>query len=390
MKQSNILVQAGRPAKQEGRHVNMPIELGSTMVFDTLSAFEEARDNRYNSGTQYYGRYGNAASFELENALEQLEQASGVTLTSSGVAAISMTLSALCEPGKHLLVADNVYGNTRAFCEKVLKRKQVNVEYFDPMIGAGINDLIQPETCAIIFETPGSGTFECPDILSITSVARQRNITTVLDSTWATPIFFQPLTLGVDVLVYSASKYISGHSDCMMGVIASADEVMHKQVREWVFAYGDKAGAQEIFLALRGLRTLKMRMNTVDQASRNIASWLADQPEVKTILHPAFETCPGHEFWKRDFGGAAGLFSVVFYPCDDEQIRAFVDGLHHFGIGVSWGGYESLVLPVKPQRSTQSWKEDGQLVRFNIGFEDIESLKTDLAASIKHLNKGPE
>ncbi len=386
---ADILVQMGRPDHKEGRHVNMPIELGSTNVFDTLEAFETARDARYVSGTMYYGRYGNAATFKLEETLATLENADAVTLTSSGVASITLTLMAFVTPGAHLLVADHVYGNTRAFCEGVLTRMGVSIEYFDPMIGADITKLIRETTCAIMFEAPGSGTFEVPDIPAIAKAARAAGIPTILDSTWATPIFCQPITLGVDIIVASMSKYLSGHSDCMMGMIAST-HIYAETIRKTVMAVGDKTGGQEVFLALRGLRTLKMRMEYFDKAGREMARWLARQPQVKTVLHPALETCPGHENWLRDFNGASGLFSVVFHSCHDDQIRQFVDSLHHFGIGVSWGGYESLVLPVVPQRSAGTWAEDGQLVRFNIGLEDLDSLKADLSAALPFLNTASE
>ena len=383
------LVQLGRPDRVEGRHVNMPLELGSTNVFDTLAAFEAARDSRYDSGTMYYGRYGNAASFKLEAMLAKLEGADNVTLTSSGVAAITMALMAFARPGAHLLVADHVYGNTRAFCEGVLTNMDVEISYFDPMIGAGVAGLIRDTTCAIMFDAPGSGTFEVPDIPAIAKAAKTAGVPTILDSTWATPIFCQPITLGVDIVVASMSKYLSGHSDCMIGMIACTSEHT-ADIRKTTFAFGDKTGGQEVFLALRGLRTLKMRMEYFDRAGRDMAAWLSTQPQVKTILHPAFESCPGHAHWARDFSGAAGLFSVVFYPCRNEQVSAFVDALHHFGIGVSWGGYESLVLPVKPQRSAYTWAETGQLVRFNIGLEDIDSLKADLTAALPHLSTAAE
>ncbi len=379
------LVQAGRPAQIDGRHVNLPIELGSTIVFDTLAAFEAARDARYEPGTMYYGRYGNEAVYKLESMLADLEGAHGVTLTSSGVAAITLPLLTFARPGRHLLVADHVYGNTRMFCETVLRDMDVEVEYYDPMIGGQMNVLIRETTCAIMFEAPGSGTFEVPDIPSITAVARARGVPTILDNTWATPLFCRPLDLGVDISVASGSKYLSGHSDCMLGTIACTQDHF-AAVRKTVMAVGDKTGGQEIFLMLRGLRTLKLRMAAVDAAGREMAAWFADQPQVKRVLHPALASCPGHEHWKRDFSGAAGLFGVVFHPCEDEQIRAFVDALHHFGIGVSWGGYESLVLPVDPVRSAGIWAEDGQLVRFNIGLEDTQSLKDDLAAALPLLN----
>ena len=378
---SDDLVHLGRPARVEGRHVNLPVELGSTFVFDTMEAFETARDARYDTGTLYYGRYGTAASFGLEDLLAQLEGAASVTLPSSGVAAISSALMAFCASGKHLLVADNVYGNTRAFCDSMLPRIGVKVEYFDPMAGPALAERIRETTCAVMFEAPGSGTFEVPDIPAITAVARAAGVPSILDSTWATPIFCRPLTLGADVVVASMSKYLSGHSDCMMGMIASTRTHAMK-IRKTVGAFGDKPGAQEVFLALRGLRTLKMRMHHFDSAGRDIATWLSRQPQVKTILHPAFDSCPGHENWQRDFSGAASLFGVVFHPCPEGRIHAFVDALQHFGIGVSWGGYESLALPVQPVRTAKPWSEPGQLVRFNIGLEDVEPLKADLAAAL--------
>ena len=378
---SDHLVHSGRPARNDGRHVNLPIELGSTIVFDTLAAFEAARDARYETGTMYYGRYGNEATCRLEHALAELDGAAGVTLTSSGVAAISLTLMTFARPGSHLLVIDNAYANTRAFCEKVLKAMDVEVEYFDPMIGSGLADLLRDTTCAVMLEAPGSGTFEVPDIPTIAAAARAANVPSILDNTWATPLFCKPLELGVDVSVASGSKYPSGHSDCMLGVIASTAE-HHKAIRQTVMAVGDKTGGQEVFLVLRGLRTLKIRMEAIDAAGRDMAAWMAEQPQVKRVLHPAFDSCAGHEHWARDFSGSAGLFGVVFHPCSDDQIRAFVDALHHFGIGVSWGGYESLVLPVDPLRVATPWAEDGQLVRFNIGLEDTGSLKADLAAAL--------
>ncbi|SCZ64508.1 cystathionine beta-lyase [Epibacterium ulvae] len=382
---ADILVQAGRPDKIEGRHVNMPVELGSTMVFDTLGAFEAARDARYESGTLYYGRYGNSATTKLEQAIARLEGADAVTLTSSGVAAITTSLMTFTKPGAHVLVADHVYGNTRTFCDGLLTRQGVEISYFDPLIGSGITDLIRPNTVAIMFEAPGSGTFEVPDIPAIAMAAKAAGVVTILDNTWSTPLFCQPLSLGVDVVVYSGSKYLSGHSDCMLGVTATTLK-HHMAIRQTIMQIGDKTGGQEIMLALRGLRTLKVRMEYFDRVGREMAQWFLERPEVKTILHPAFETCPGHANWKRDFSGAASLFSVILKPCDTIRMRAFVNALHHFGIGVSWGGYESLVLPVEPVRTATAWEEEGHLIRFNIGMEDPESLKADLAQAMQHLS----
>jgi cystathionine beta-lyase len=364
----------------------MPIELGSTMVFDTFSEFEAARDARYESGTLYYGRYGNAATRKLEQMLARLEGAEEITLTSSGVAAITTTLMALTSPGGHVLVADNAYGNTRAFCDGLLNQQGVEIEYFDPMIGGEISDLVRAETAAIMFESPGSGTFEMPDIRAIAAAAKSASVPTILDNTWGTPVFSRPLSWGVDIVVYSGSKYISGHSDCMLGVTAS-NSAYAKTIRKAVMQIGDKTGGQEILLALRGLRTLKLRMEYFDKAGREMANWFVDQPQVKTVLHPALPSCPGHENWARDFAGSAALFGVVFHNTCKNAVHGFVDALHHFGIGVSWGGYESLALPVTPVRTATEWTETGQLVRFNIGLEDLESLKADIANALPLLDQ---
>lgn len=385
---NDLLVHSGRPKKHHGRQVNLPIELGSTNVFDTMEAFEEARDNRYQSGTMYYGRYGNEASFALESTIAQLESAAGVTLTSSGLSAITLTLLALTQPETHLLVADNVYTNTRAYCDSVLVKQRVIVEYFDPMAGESVESLIRSNTVAIMFEAPGSGTFEFPDIRAITSVAKSRGVITVLDGTWTSPVFCQSLLLDVDVLVYSGSKYLCGHSDCMLGVVASAQATLHEQIRRVVMAVGDKLGAQEVFLTLRGLRTLELRMQKVDVAGRQMAQWFDQRPEVKSVLHPAMENCSGHRFWQRDCTGAAGLFSVVMHPCTDSQIKLFVNTLEHFCVGVSWGGFESLVLPISPVRTATQWNEPGPLIRFNIGFEELSTLQADLDYAMQHLNIG--
>ena len=381
----NIVVQQGRPERREGRHVNMPIELGSTMVFDTMAAFETARDSRFQSGTLFYGRYGNEASFKLEGVLQTLEGAAGVTLTSSGVAAISMVLQAVVKPGAHLLVADNVYGNTRAFCEGVLTRQGVEIEFFDPSLGSEVASLFRTDTCAIMFEAPGTGTFEFPDIQGIAAAAAHASVVSILDGTWATPVFCRPLDFGVDVNLYSGSKYLCGHSDCMFGVIASRQQSMHDKIRKCVMSYGDKIGSHEAFLALRGLRTLDIRMRAVNDSGLIVARWFAEQSQVVRVLHPGLESCPGHHYWQTHCSGSAGLFAVVFKPISDNNIHQFIDALQHFGIGVSWGGFESLVLPVKPVRTATQWQEPGQLVRFNIGLESTQSLIDDISAALHHI-----
>ena len=381
---SDILIQKGRPRKVEGRNVNMPLEMGSTMVFDTMAEFEAARDARYQSGTIYYGRYGNQAVYALEEALSALDGAGSCVLASSGVAAITCTLMALARSGDHLLVADNIYGNTRSFCETMLVGQGVEVTFFDPMIGAGVAELFQPNSRALMFEAPGSGTFEVPDIQTVAATCKAANVVSVIDATWSTPVFCRPLALGVDVVVASGSKYLNGHSDAMIGTITGNGDIL-QAIRKLVMTVGDKPGGQEVFLSLRGLRTLKMRMEHFDRAGREIARWLGEQDQTLRVLHPAFESCPGHEYWRRDFTGAAGLFGVIFRETSDAAVTRFVDGLSHFGIGVSWGGYESLVLPVTPKRTASKWDVEGSLVRFNIGIDDLDTLKDDLTAALPNL-----
>ncbi len=385
----DMLVHLGRPDQAEARPVNLPVELGSTVVFDTLEAFEAAREARFNPGTAYYGRYGNPTVHALECVVAALDGGAGAVLTSSGVAAISSTLLALTQAGVHLLVADNVYGNTRAFCDGGLTRAGVTVEYFDAMDPSGLAQRIRPETAAVFFEAPGSATFEVPDIPAIAAAARAAGVPSVIDATWATPVFCRPISLGIDVVVYSASKYLSGHSDAMLGVTV-AREPLISRLRRAVMQLGEKPGGQEVALVLRGVRTLKIRMAQFDRAGREMAAWFAARPEVRRVLHPALPSCPGHAHWVRDFSGAGSLFGVVFQPCPAANVRAFVDALTHFGIGVSWGGYESLVLPMTPVRTARPWEEDGPLVRFSIGLEDLDTLKTDLAAALPRLGIGED
>jgi cystathionine beta-lyase len=319
--------------------------------------------------------------------MAKLEGADHCITVSSGLTAVTVALMAATKAGDHLLVADTVYGPTRSFCDTVLARFGVEVSYFDPMIGEGLVSLLQDNTTAVMLESPGTGTFEVPDIPALTTVCRDKKITSILDGTWATPIFCQPISLGIDVVVHSGSKYISGHSDVMIGFIV-CNEQHYGSMRKMALAIGDRAGSQDIFLTLRGLRTLQLRMRNHESAAYEIANWFSAQPQVDKVLHPAFKDCPGNEFWERDFTGASGLFSVLFKQTDTEKLAHFVDGLAMFGLGVSWGGFESLALPVSPasMRTAKPWDETGSLVRFSIGNESRSDLIADLAQAIKHLD----
>ncbi|MEM1049245.1 MAG: cystathionine beta-lyase [Pseudomonadota bacterium] len=383
---SDRLVHQGRSLKGDGRLVNLPIEQGSTMLFDSLAAFEKARADRYAHGTLYYGRYGTTSTIELERMIADLEGGHATIAVSAGLTAVSMALTGILAAGDHALVADNVYGPTRGFCDTILARYGVTVEYFDPMLGEGIADLMRDETRAVMIEAPGSGTFEVCDIPAIAAVARAHGALSIIDGTWATPIFCQPFTLGVDVVVHSGSKYITGHSDCMIGFIVCGGEAVYDRIRRTTLAFGEKPGSQDVFLALRGLRTLDMRMRAAEANAMAVAGWLQDQPQVSRMLHPAFPDCPGHAHWKRNFSGASGLFSVLVKPCAKQQVHLFVDGLRHFGVGVSWGGFESLVLPVEPHRTAAPWTAQGQVIRFAVGNEATATLIEDLAQALAHLN----
>ena len=383
-KLADALTHLGRGPAVQGRQVNMPITQGSTVVFNTLSAFQAGREGRFEHGTVYYGRYGNPSTFELERMFAALEGAHGAVAVSSGLSAISLALTAVTQAGAHLLLADNVYRPNREFCENVLARFGVETEFFDPMIGADLADLMRPETTAVMFEAPGSGTFEVPDIPSIAKVARDHGAISLIDNTWATPVFCRPLELGVDVSIHSATKYICGHSDAMLGLIA-CNQATFDRIRRTSLGFGERAGSQDVFLALRGLRTLQMRMERAQASGLAVARWFAEQPQIQRVLHPAFPDCPGHANWKRDFTGASGLFSIVTNPVTDAKLHSFVDALAMFGVGVSWGGFESLVLPVIPHRTAVPWTDEGRVIRFSIGFEDTESLIADLAQAIGHL-----
>ncbi len=381
---TNTLVHLGRGPNDCGRPVNLPIHQSSTILFEKLEAFQAARDARYDPGTLYYGRYGNPATFELETMISALEGAHGTVSVSSGLAAVSLALTGATKAGDHVLVADNVYEPTRGFCDTVLARYGVDIEFFDPMDLPSLASLMRPKTAAVMFEAPGSGTFEVPDIPAIAQIARENGAVSIIDGTWATPVFCRPLDLGVDVVVHSGSKYIGGHADSMIGFIV-CNEATYPTMRRTAVAFGERAGSQDVFLSLRGLRTLEIRMRQVEQAGLAVATWLREQAQVLRVLHPALPDCPGHRNWQRDFQGSAGLFSVVLKPVSDDCLHAFVDGLRMFGIGVSWGGYESLVLPVAPNRVVSPWQEDGRVVRFSIGFEDTDSLTQDLARALSFL-----
>jgi cystathionine beta-lyase len=374
-KPATRLVVGGRdPAANHG-FVNPPVHHVSTVLYPTAEDFL-ARRARY-----LYGRRGTPTSEALEDALRALEgsDCAGVALLPSGLAAISTALLAVLKAGDHLLVTDSVYQPTRKFCDGMLKRYGITATYYDPLIGGGIAALIQPNTRAVFVEAPGSLSFEIQDVPAIAAAAHAKGAVVLMDNTWATSLYFRAFEKGVDLSIQAATKYIGGHSDVMLGTV-SANKATWERLADTVHALGLCVGPDDVYLGLRGLRTMGVRLAQHHQAGMKVARWLAERPEIACVLHPALETCPGHALWRRDFSGASGLFSIVFKPVAQTAVNAFLNELTLFGIGASWGGFESLAIPFDcaPIRTATKWAPGGPTVRIHIGLEEIDDLVGDL------------
>ena len=382
LRRKTRLVHAGRRPEEQFGFVNTPIYRGSTVLFPTAADLRRA-DARFTYGTK-----GTPTTEALENAWSDLAGAAGTVLAPTGLAAITIALMTALDAGDHLLVTDSAYRPTRAFCEGYLRRMNVETTYYDPMVGAGIEALMRPNTKAVLVEAPGSQSFEVQDIPAIAAVARPRGACVVMDNTWATPIFFPPHERGVDLAVEAGTKYLSGHSDLMLGLV-SANSDWFARLRRTFDLFANIAGPEDCFLALRGLRTMELRLRETQQQGLEIARWLEARPEVKQVLHPALPSHPGHAIWKRDFLGASGLFSVILQPAPDAAVDAMLDELRLFGMGYSWGGYESLVIPFdcSRYRTATTWTPGGPALRFQIGFEDVEDLKEDLERGFAALTR---
>jgi cysteine-S-conjugate beta-lyase len=384
MKLDTLLVHAGRdPERFEGL-VNAPVTRASTILHPDMATFNAAASNKH--GVPYYGRYGTSISKLLAAACAELDGGAGAVLFPSGLAAIAGTLAALLKPGGHLLMVDSVYAPVRDLCEKVLQPQGIVTTFYPPDAGAGIAAHLRPETQAVYCEAPGSHTFEMQDIPAIGKVAAGRGIPIVVDNTRATPYYFKPLAHGADIAIQAATKYLVGHSDAMLGV-ASCTEAWLPVLQRSTALQGNSVSADDCFLALRGMRTLAVRLRQHYEGAMKVAGWLKDRPQVRRVLYPPLEQGPAHALWKRDFTGASGLFGVELDPACAPHVDAFVDGLELFGIGVSWGGYESLVLPSHVRRSLGAATQ-GPLVRFHIGLEDPDDLIADLAAGLERLPAG--
>jgi cystathionine beta-lyase len=384
MKKATKLVTAGRdPAANHGI-VNPPVYHASTILFRSAEAFRN-RDQEY-----VYGRRGTPTSTALETAVAEIEGGHACCLTSSGLAAICTALMAFARSGDHVLIADTVYRPTRNFADTMLARIGVTVEYYDPLIGAGIADLLRDDTTVVFTESPGSQTFEVQDLPAIAGAAHAGGAVVITDNTWASPYYFDPFAHGADVSVQAATKYIVGHSDVMMGTITASEEHW-PALRETHLLLGQCAGPDDIYLALRGLRTLGVRLRQHMETGIALATWLEQRPDVAEVMHPALPSHPGHDLWRRDFSGASGLFSIRLKSTDRAAVDAMIDGLTLFGIGASWGGFESLVLPFDPAsyRSATPWTREGHCVRIHAGLEDVEDLKADLEKGFERLNANP-
>jgi cystathionine beta-lyase len=373
------LAHAGR-TEPGSPFVNPPVVHASTVLFESAAQIAGRAEKK---AKWTYGRRGTPTSAALETAISELEGAEGTVLTPSGASACDVALLSVLAAGDHLLMIDTVYGPTRNFCNGLLARFGVETTFFDPLIGAGIEALIRPNTRAIFLESPGSLTFEMPDVPAIAAVARAHDVVTLIDNTWATPLYFRPLDHGVDVSIMAATKYVVGHSDALIGTVAAGPRAWDR-VRTTHGDLGMFTGPDDMYLALRGLRTMGVRLAHQQRSAIAIAEWLAGRPEVTRVLHPALPGDPGHAIWKRDFTGASGLFSFVLRPAPREAADAFLDALRLFGLGFSWGGFESLATAPDPRhvRTAVPWTDPGQLIRLHIGLEDVDDLRADLAAGL--------
>ncbi|QDF75498.1 MULTISPECIES: cystathionine beta-lyase [Shewanella] len=387
MKKETKIVSVGRDKKWSKGVINPPVFRASTVVFDTIEEMRYATKNRAN-GEMFYGRRGTPTHFAFQAAIAELEGGVGTALYPSGSAAISGALLSFLKAGDHLLMVDTAYEPTRDLCDKLLKGFGIETTYYDPLIGKGIEALIRPNTKVLFLESPGSITLEVQDVPTLSRIAHKHGLVVMLDNTWASPINSRPFELGVDISIQAATKYIVGHSDVMLGT-ATANEAHWEQLRENSYLMGQCTSADDIYLASRGLRTLGVRMAQHEKNALKVANWLATRPEVDHLRHPAFTTCPGHEFFKRDFSASNGLFSFVLKQGNIKSITAFVENMQHFKMGFSWGGYESLILGVfgiDKLRTATQWDSSKPLIRLHVGLENPDDLIKDLEAGFERYN----
>ena len=387
MKDETKLVVAGRDPESNHGIVNPPVYHASTVLHATLADLDQSRSDREQGKRGvYYGRMGTPTNFSLEDLVCAVEGGDHCMLYPSGLAAIAGAMLSFLKAGEHILMVDTVYGPSRRFCDNLASRFDVATTYYDPAIGGGIAALIQDNTRVVYVEAPGSQTFEMQDIPAIAEAAHAKGCVVMMDNTWASPLYCKPFELGVDVSIQAGTKYIVGHSDVMIGT-ACANKRAWPELEATSRMLGQTAGPDDIYLAQRGMRTLSVRLKQHWESGLKVAEWLAGQDMVECVMHPALPHDPGHALWKRDFLGASGLFGITLKPCPRSAIAALVDDLELYGMGASWGGYESLILPTNPNamRSVKPWPHEGPCMRLHIGLEDPDDLIDDLKAGFKRL-----
>ncbi|MGH7098580.1 MAG: cystathionine beta-lyase [Stellaceae bacterium] len=383
-----LLSHLGRHPEAQSGAVNPPVYHASTILSANMAEWEAKRDPAKRFDIVRYGLLGTPTTFALEEALAAIEGGSRAMLMSSGLAAITAPLQACLKCGDHLLMTDSCYGPARNFCDRVLTRCGIETTYYDPLIGGDIDRLIRPNTRVVYTESPGSLTFEVQDIPAIATVAHAAGATVLMDNTWASPLLFPSFARGVDVSIHAATKYIVGHSDVMLGAVITTEEA-YLPVRTMAADLGHCAAPDDAYFALRGLRTLSVRLERHQKNALTVARWLQTRPEVARVLYPALPEDPGHALWKRDFVGASGLFGVVLKPAPQTAVHALIDALDLFGIGASWGGFESLIQPTTPARirSATRWQAEGPTLRLHIGLEDPQDLIADLKGGFHALRR---
>lgn len=374
------LAYAGRHYAEHGL-VNPAVYHGSTILFPDVNTLKNRSTLKFR-----YGRFGTPTSFAIEEAIAQLEGGFKCKVTPSGLAAITTSLLAFLKTGDHLLMVDAAYDPTRHFADTILKKLGIETTYYDPLIGKGISDLIRPNTKVIFMECVGSLTMEVQDVPAIADAARRAGAVSIIDNTWSAGHYFKAFKHGCDVSVQAVTKYIGGHSDIMMGSIVCAESCW-PQLKQAYEGLGLFAGPDDMNLALRGLRTLDVRLERHQKNAMAVAEWLRGQSAVETVLYPALSNAPGHEIWKRDFTGASGLFSVILKSKSETAVAAMLDHMQLFGLGFSWGGFESLIIPFTPKRTATKWTAPGPCIRLQIGLEDPADLIADLAAGFERLNQ---
>jgi cystathionine beta-lyase len=380
-----LLAHAGLKPDENHGIVNPPVYHASTILWPSVEHMHQVHAAPFDHWS--YGRTGTPTTAAFEEAVSALEGAHRSVATPSGLAAVTVALGAFLKAGDHILVTDTVYGPTRKYCDKVLRRFGVEVTYYDPLIGAGIAELIRDTTRVVYMESPGSSTFEIQDVPAIAAAARAAGAVSMIDNTWATPLLFRPLDHGVDLSIHAATKYMVGHSDAMMGVVACRTKEQFVTVKTNGQLHGNSAAPDDLYLALRGLRTMGVRLQQHEANALEVARWLQGRPEVARVLYPALPDDPGHALWQRDFAGASGLFGVELMPVPEAAVNAMLNGMDLFRMGASWGGYESLILPIDlgPLRTATRWSGEGPLLRLHVGLEDPADLIEDLEAGFDRL-----